>query len=63
MRDCQLAGPKGARQAESRDRRRRIADRLGVTAMALYRQGKRNRAAFERGLEVLHAGLEARRRS
>jgi hypothetical protein len=24
-------------------------------------RGKRNRAAFERGLELLHAGLEARR--
>jgi AcrR family transcriptional regulator len=24
--------------------------------------GKRNRAAFERGIELLHAGLEARRR-
>jgi hypothetical protein len=32
---------------------------FGLVAPEL--NGKRNRAAFERGLELLHTGLEARR--
>lgn len=42
---------------------RELHDQLGNMVFALVApevRGKRNRAAFERGLELLHAGLEAR---
>jgi AcrR family transcriptional regulator len=42
---------------------RELHDQLSNMVFALVApelQGKRNRAAFERGLELLHAGLEAR---
>jgi AcrR family transcriptional regulator len=45
---------------------RELHDQLSNMVFALVAPelaGKRNRAAFERGLELLHAGLEARRRS
>jgi AcrR family transcriptional regulator len=43
---------------------RELHDQLSNMVFALVApelRGKRNRAAFERGLELLHAGLEARR--
>jgi AcrR family transcriptional regulator len=45
---------------------RELHDQLSNMVFALVApelRGRRNRAAFERGLELLHAGLEARRRS
>jgi AcrR family transcriptional regulator len=45
---------------------RELHDQLSNMVFALVApelRGKRNRAAFERGLELLHAGLEARRRA
>lgn len=45
--------------------RRELHDQLSNLVFALIApelRGKRNRAAFERGLELLHAGLDARRR-
>jgi AcrR family transcriptional regulator len=45
---------------------RELHDQLSNMVFALVAPelaGMRNRAAFERGLELLHAGLEARRRS
>lgn len=44
---------------------RELHDQLSNMVFALVApelRGKRNRAAFERGLELLHAGLKARRR-
>jgi AcrR family transcriptional regulator len=44
---------------------RELHDQLSNMVFALVApelRGKRNRAAFERGLELLHAGLEARRK-
>ena len=44
---------------------RELHDQLSNMVFALVApelQGKRNRAAFDRGLELLHSGLEARRR-
>jgi AcrR family transcriptional regulator len=44
---------------------RELHDQLSNMVFALVApelHGKRNRAAFDRGLELLHAGLEARRR-
>jgi AcrR family transcriptional regulator len=43
---------------------RELHDQLSNLVFALVApelRGRRNRAAFERGLELLHAGLEARR--
>ena len=45
---------------------RELHDQLSNMVFALVApelRGRRNRAAFERGLELLHAGLEARRRA
>jgi hypothetical protein len=42
---------------------RELHDQLSNMVFALVApelRGKRNRAAFDRGLELLHAGLEAR---
>jgi AcrR family transcriptional regulator len=49
----------GFSEAETRE----LHDQLSNMVFALVApelRGKRNRAAFERGLELLHAGLEAR---
>jgi hypothetical protein len=45
---------------------RELHDQLSNMVFALVApelKGKRNRAAFERGLQLLHAGLESRRSS
>jgi AcrR family transcriptional regulator len=45
---------------------RELHDQLSNMVFALVApelRGRRNRAAFDRGLELLHAGLEARRKS
>ena len=71
-----LAGPHGEAVAHVLERNLRSAGFSKAEAAELHDQlanlvfalvapelhGKRNRAAFERGLELLHAGLEARLR-
>jgi hypothetical protein len=71
-----LAGPHGEAVAHALEANLRAAgfpkaeaaelhDELANLVFALVApelRGKRNRAAFERGLELLHAGLEARLR-
>ena len=50
----------GFSSAETRELHDQLSNML-FALIAPELQGKRNRAAFERGLELLHAGLEARR--
>lgn len=60
LRDALLRG--GFSSADARE----LHDQLSNMVFALVApelRGRRNRAAFERGLELIHAGLEARRRS
>lgn len=60
MRDAFLAA--GFTGAEARELHDQLSNMLFALVVPELR-GKPNRAAFERGLELLHAGLEARRRS
>jgi AcrR family transcriptional regulator len=50
----------GFSSAETRELHDQLSNML-FALIAPELHGKRNRAAFERGLELLHAGLEARR--